>query len=61
MSTNDNILNHLERTASGQGDGQRLVYNPTKGCFEVVSENALVANPDTIVAPYDRLGFFTNS
>ena len=58
MSTNDNILDHLERTAKGQPDGQRLVYNAAKGAFEVESAASPTTNPDTIVAPYDRMGFF---
>jgi hypothetical protein len=58
MPTNDNVLDHLEHTASGRRDGQQLVYNATKGCFEVLPETGARANPDTIVAPYERLGFF---
>ena len=58
MSTSDNILDHLERTAGGQKDGQQLVYNAKKGCFEVVPTTGALVNPDTIVAPYERMGFF---
>jgi maltose-binding protein MalE len=58
MSTNDNILDHLQHNARGQNDGQRLVYNAAKGAFEVESEAQAGRNPDTVVAPYDRMGFF---
>jgi len=58
MSTNDDILNHLQRTASGQNDGQRLVYNAARGVFEVEPAATAGTNPDTIVAPYEKMGFF---